>query len=194
MRIIAGEHRGRIIQAPPGVRTRPMLDRVREALFATLGDRLERARVLDLFAGSGSLGLEALSRGALSARLVERDPATLRLLRANVDSLALAERARIVGGDALSASSWGDGDSPSDYEVVFLDPPYPMLRDGAARQRVLRAIESLASRLASGGTIVLHAPRGLLRGHDFGSLASEERIYGTSSLWYLERAAAEEQA
>jgi hypothetical protein len=83
-----------------------MLDRVREALFSTLGNRVEDARVLDLFAGSGSLGLEALSRGAVSARMVERDVRTLRLLKANVESLGLIERAEIVRGDANASASW----------------------------------------------------------------------------------------
>src|SRR6185436_17415765 len=85
VRIIAGEHRGRRISAPDGERTRPMLDRVREALFGTLGERVEGAQVLDLFAGSGSLALEALSRGAERAVLIERNPTALDALQANIE-------------------------------------------------------------------------------------------------------------
>ena len=93
MRIIAGEHRGRLLKTPDGMGTRPMLDRVRESVFSSIGERVIDARVLDLFAGTGSLGLEALSRGALEARLVERDPRVLDLLRRNVEDLALEDRA-----------------------------------------------------------------------------------------------------
>lgn len=188
MRIIAGEHRGRIIQAPPGEGTRPMLDRVREALFSTLGNRVEEARVLDLFAGSGSLGLEALSRGATSARMVERDVRTLRLLKANVESLGLIERAEIVRGDANASASWGAADAANGFDLVFFDPPYPMLRDVRTRERVLRALSQIAAdHAADGGVLVLHAPRGLLRSQDMPGLSSEERVYGTSALWYLTR-------
>jgi 16S rRNA (guanine(966)-N(2))-methyltransferase RsmD len=94
VRIIAGEHRGRLLKAPEGKGTRPMLDRVREAIFSTLGERVEDARVLDLFAGTGALGLEALSRGARALRLVERDPRVVALLRENVDALAPASTPR----------------------------------------------------------------------------------------------------
>lgn len=162
-----------------------MLDRVREALFSTLGERVDRARVLDLCAGSGSLGLEALSRGAASARMVERDRNTLAVLRSNVEALALAERATIAAADALEPSSWGAADER--YELVFFDPPYPWLRDGAQRASVLRAVRELAARhLAAEGTIVLHAPRDLLAAGDFGAgLLARSREYGTNALWYL---------
>jgi 16S rRNA (guanine(966)-N(2))-methyltransferase RsmD len=162
-----------------------MLDRVREAMFSTLGGRFDGARVLDLFAGSGSLGLECLSRGAQQARMVERDAATLRLLRANVQTLGAAERAVVVAGDALSPRTWREGGELR-YQVVFLDPPYPMLRDGADRRRVLDAAAQLAREaLEHDGSIVLHAPRELLTSSEFVGLSASERSYGTSSLWYL---------
>jgi len=185
MRIIAGEHRGRRIAAPPGRGTRPMLDRVREALFSTLGEIVHGARVLDLCAGSGSLGLEALSRGAQSARLVERDRKTLAVLRSNVEALCAGERAEIVAGDALEPSSWGGADAR--YELVFFDPPYPWLRAGVRRAPLLRAVQQLvAAHLAPDGVIVLHAPRGLLAAEAFGpGVAARLREYGTNALWYL---------
>ena len=108
MRIIAGELGGRRIAAPPGKGTRPMLDRVREALFSSLGERVEGAAVLDLFAGSGSLGLEALSRGARSVRLVESDRHAAALLRQTLETLAVAERVELVVADALAPASWGE--------------------------------------------------------------------------------------
>src|SRR5258707_14629336 len=99
MRVIAGQWGGRRLAAPPGRATRPTSDRVREALFSILGP-LDGERVLDLFAGSGALGLEALSRGAASATLVERAPAALRALRENV--AALGADAEVVATDARS--------------------------------------------------------------------------------------------
>jgi len=184
MRIIAGEHRGRRIAAPPGTGTRPMLDRVREALFSTLGELVAHARVLDLCAGTGSLGLESLSRGAESARMVERDRNTLRVLRSNIASLRLGERVALVQGEALDPASWGEGQR---FELVFLDPPYAWWRDGRRRAELLQAARRLVSeRLAPGGVLVLHAPRGELAAGDLGpGLVPRLREYGTNALWYL---------
>src|SRR5262245_27511390 len=106
MRIIAGEFRGRRLGAPPGLATRPMLDRVREAVFSTLMPRLPDATVLDLFAGSGGLGLEALSRGAARVRLVEQDARAMAQLRENVEALGATGRVELVRGDALHETSW----------------------------------------------------------------------------------------
>ena len=188
MRIIAGLHRGRRLAAPRGLDTRPMLDRVREALFSTLGDRLEDARVLDLFAGSGSLGLESLSRGARAARLVERGKPALAVLRENVAALGEEERAEVVAGDALDPASWGS--EPCD--VAFLDPPYPLLERPGTRKAVFAALARLVERgLTDGGVVVFHTPaRGPAAG-DFGDgLSAERRTYGSSALWYVEPAAA----
>jgi 16S rRNA (guanine966-N2)-methyltransferase len=129
MRVIAGEHRGRKIAAPPGRTTRPTPERVREALFSALESRLggpgslQGIQVLDLFAGTGALGIEALSRGAVFAAFVEKDPAALRRLRSNLEELNLLERARILPGEvrgALQALSR----SSQRFDAVFLDPPY----------------------------------------------------------------------
>jgi 16S rRNA (guanine966-N2)-methyltransferase len=186
VRIIAGEHRGRLLKTPPGQGTRPMLDRVREAVFSTLGARVEGARVLDLFAGTGALSLEALSRGAASARMVERDARVVRLLRDNVAELRLEERATIVAGDALVPATWGEPGAA--YELVFLDPPYPLLDAGRPRALVLDALRALAGeRLAPGGLIVFHAPVDKLHESEFGPfLEARLREYGTNAIWYLE--------
>jgi 16S rRNA (guanine(966)-N(2))-methyltransferase RsmD len=121
MRVIAGAYGGRRLKAPPGRGTRPTSDRVREALFSILGTRVEDAAVLDLFAGSGALGLEALSRGAASATFVDSAPAALRALRANLETLGA--EAEIVRADALR---WlgAARDEARQYSLVFLDPPY----------------------------------------------------------------------
>jgi 16S rRNA (guanine966-N2)-methyltransferase len=118
MRVIAGELGGRRLRTARGEATRPTAARVREALFSMLGE-LSGALVLDLFAGSGALGIEALSRGAAFATFVERAPAALAALRANIEALRLGERCRVVGGEALAALR-----GPDTYDLVFLDPPY----------------------------------------------------------------------
>src|SRR5918998_6335794 len=98
MRVVAGTHGGRRLATPPGSATRPTSDRVREALFSILGAAVDGARVLDLFAGSGALGIEALSRGAAEATFVERAPAALRALRGNLAALGI--EAAVHAGDA----------------------------------------------------------------------------------------------
>ncbi len=191
MRIISGEFRGRRLRAPPGKGTRPMLDRVREALFSTLGNELPGAHVLDLFAGTGSLGLEALSRGALEARMVERDRKAIGSLRENVEALALSDRAQIVARDALDPASWGTETVPGAerYELVFLDPPYASLDEPASRRGLVAALRRLVEeRLAPGGVLVLHVPRGRIQAAELGPRVDcRVREYGTSALWYVRR-------
>jgi 16S rRNA (guanine966-N2)-methyltransferase len=183
VRIIAGEFRGRRIEAPPGLTTRPMLDRVREALFSTLQRRLPGAVVLDLFAGSGSLGLEALSRGARTVRFVERGAPALAALRKNVEALRARHRIEVVVGDALKPTSW----LPA-ADLVFLDPPYAMVEE--SRGRVLRALAALVeSHLADDGIAVLHVPHGALAAEELAPARARVRRYGTNDLWYVERGA-----
>ena len=122
MRVIAGELGGRRLVAPPGAEvTRPTTDRVREAMFNALASRggLTGSKVADLFAGSGALGIEALSRGAEHCTFVERDRAALDALRANLDDLGLTRRSRVVAGDVFTVAA-GLGE----MAVVFADPPY----------------------------------------------------------------------
>jgi 16S rRNA (guanine966-N2)-methyltransferase len=184
MRIIGGEHRGRRLSAPAGLETRPMLDRVREALFSTLAAWWEGAFVLDLFAGSGSLGLEALSRGASFVRFVEKSPRAAAHLARNLAELELEARAEIVRADALAHASWGERAA----DVVFLDPPYALLEPLETRRKVFAAVEALGLRfLAPEGVLVFHAPRGVLSPGEFGTLLVRERNYGSNALWYAQR-------
>ena len=121
MRIIAGEWRGRRIEAPAGRATRPTADRVRETLFSMLASRLgafDDLRVADLFAGSGALGFEALSRGAASATFVESDPVAQATIRRNADTLGAANRIHILGGTALALVRCDP------FDLLFADPPY----------------------------------------------------------------------
>ena len=119
MRVDAGRHRGRPLKAPPGRTTRPTADRVREALFSILGD-VRGTSVADLFAGSGALGIEALSRGAASATFVERDRRTAAVIRANLDTLG--EAAEVAVDDA---PGWLDSSREgAAFDLVLIDPPY----------------------------------------------------------------------
>lgn len=121
IRIIGGEHRRRQLKVLDRPGLRPTPDRVRETLFNWLAGDLHGARVLDLFAGSGALGLEALSRGAAHCTFVEKDAAAARLLRENLQHLRLSERARVLHSDALTFCR----QTPAQpYDGVFLDPPY----------------------------------------------------------------------
>ncbi len=128
MRVIAGRLGGRRLQAPRGNTTRPTSDRVREALFAMLGE-LDGARVLDLFAGTGALAIEALSRGARTAVFVERDVGALRVLNANLKTLEIpAESVQVRRGDALAALR-SAREREETYDLVFIDPPYRQARE-----------------------------------------------------------------
>jgi 16S rRNA (guanine966-N2)-methyltransferase len=128
MRIVAGQFGGRRLTLPRDTRVRPTADRVREAWMSILADALPGARVLDLYAGSGALGLEALSRGAASADFVELNPPSLRALEVNLAALQVGPRARVHRGDALR---YAERLEPGAYDVAFADPPYN--RDDAAR-------------------------------------------------------------
>lgn len=121
MRIVAGEWRGRRIKAPADDRVRPTADRVREAWMSIVNPYLLGARVLDLFAGSGALGLEALSRGADSTDFVELNAKSLRTLRENIETLDAGDRATIHRGDAVKFVQTLEVDR---YDVAFADPPY----------------------------------------------------------------------
>ena len=122
MRVVAGTCRGLTIAAPPGTGTRPTPDRVRESVFNSLRslDALDGATVVDLFAGSGALGIEALSRGAASATFVESDAGACRVISENLAKCGLAERGRVVRGDATSWRPYGS----TQTGLLLADPPY----------------------------------------------------------------------
>ena len=121
MRIVGGKFAGRDLTSPNDFRVRPTAEHVRDAIARLAGGALKDARVLDLFAGTGALGLEALSRGARSCDFVETRPSSLHALRANIAALRVRDRVRVFKRDALPfAAALG----PNAYDVVFVDPPY----------------------------------------------------------------------
>jgi 16S rRNA (guanine966-N2)-methyltransferase len=168
MRIVAGQWRGRRIDAPPGRDVRPTLDRVREAWMSILQHEIPGSRVLDLYAGSGALGLEALSRGARWADLVENDPRTIKVLRKNVDSLEAAAFLEIHCADALSFAKKLDTNA---YDLAFADPPYA---GGAAASLVEVWLKTPFARILS----VEHDAREKLTG------ALDTRRYGSSAITF----------
>ena len=148
MRIIAGAYKGRRLATPRGETTRPTADQVRIALLDTLMPWLPEARVLDLFAGAGGVGLEALSRGAAHATFVERDVRAVQALRANVTTLGVERAARVFHGDVLRTLGTLRRAGES-FDVVFLDPPY----DGDHVTATLDALGDAG--LLTGGAVVV---------------------------------------
>ena len=138
MRVVAGTARGRKIVAPPGLDVRPTLDRVRQAIFNALDARaaVEGARVIDLFAGSGALGIEALSRGAEHVTFVEQDRKSLACITENLEHLAFTERATIVRSDVVAWSTWRIPDA----DLILIDPPYTFTGWEKLLERVLPAL------------------------------------------------------
>ncbi|MDP9496697.1 MAG: 16S rRNA (guanine(966)-N(2))-methyltransferase RsmD [Actinomycetota bacterium] len=175
-RIVSGTAGGRRLQVPRGHRTRPTADRTREALFSSLQSLVELpgARVLDLYAGSGALGLEALSRGAAAATLVDSDERALAALRANVRALGLP--AEVVG---LPVERFLSRD-PQAYDLVLLDPPY-----AAEVDPVLAALVPWVA--PDGVVVVERSARSPEPGWPDGLGALRSRRYGETLLWYGSR-------
>jgi 16S rRNA (guanine966-N2)-methyltransferase len=167
MRVIAGSYRGRTLRAPRGQATRPTSDRVREALFSILG-QIDGVTVLDLFAGSGALAIEALSRGASEATLVDSSSAAIEAIRRNLQELAID--AEVVRSDALAWCEQAKR-SARQYDLVFLDPPY---RHGSLLGAQLTA--ALAGALAPDARVVAESDRRQPLGLELPLL--DERRYG----------------
>jgi len=179
-RIIAGTYGGRRLQAPPGAGTRPTTDRVREALFSSLQSEfgsLDGLRFLDLFAGSGAIGLEAASRGAAHVDLVEGDRRAAQVITGNIAELK-CKQAQVK---SLPVERFVQRAPAAPYDLIFLDPPYAY--EGAALEELLRAISAPAW-LAEGGVVVVERSRR----DDFAwpepLTALRDKKYGDTVLWY----------
>jgi 16S rRNA (guanine966-N2)-methyltransferase len=186
-RVIAGAARGRRLAVPPGTGTRPTADRAREALFSSieaLTGPLRGARVLDLYAGSGAVGLEALSRGAGHALLVESDPRAAAVVRANARTVGVPGAEVVVGrAERLVAAS-----PPADpYDLVFLDPPYAVT--DAEVTGVLTDLRGHGWLAGDALVVVERATRGAPFSWPDGFTAERSRRYGEATLWYGRAAA-----
>jgi 16S rRNA (guanine966-N2)-methyltransferase len=181
-RVVAGAARGRRLAVPPGHGTRPTSDRAREALFSTLESMLGSlagARVADLYAGSGAVGLEALSRGASHALLVEADHAAARTVRTNVEALGLPG-AEVHAGRVERMAARPAGDPP--YDVLFVDPPYDLPDDDL--RGVLSALRDHGWVAAGAVVAVERATRGGTWRWPEGYEPDRSRRYGEATLWY----------
>ena len=180
MRIIAGEFKGRRLAAVRG-RIRPTSDKVREAIFNILGPRVLGAQVLDLFAGTGALTLEALSRGAAGAVLVDEDGAALGVLRENLESLGIKERVRVlalpVAGALRKLAAQG-----ARFSLIFLDPPYGR---GWA-QKTLKALEASGLLMPDASIVAEHSHREALLEHLGGLCLIQTRRYGDTQVAFYE--------
>ncbi len=182
MRIVGGSLSGRVLRAPQGVATRPTSEKVREALFNILANRvgsLEGAHVLDLFCGSGALGIEALSRGAAHSTFVDGGKPALAATKANLAELGVADRALVVGGDAVAQAAKLVPAQP--WKLVFVDPPY---KSDLATRSVLALP---AANLIPGGTIVIEHDRRGVPPEQLGSLLrTDQRRYGDTMVSFFE--------
>ncbi len=166
MRIIAGKWRGIRLLSPPGTQTRPILDHVKEAVFNILGAKLAEpgrippCRVLDLFSGTGSLGLEALSRGASFCTFVEKHHATAGRLRDNLQNVKAGELGEVLVADVLKRS-FAPANPEEAWELVFVDPPYDLARSFDSDTPIRRLIDRLSSEavLKPYATVVLRHPK-----------------------------------
>lgn len=180
-RVIAGTARGLRLDAP-GPGTRPLGDRVKQTLFAILEPDLPGARVLDLYAGSGAAGIEALSRGAQHATLVERDAAAVRVIAANLARTSLADRATVVTADVLAWLRLREDAPASRFTMVFIDPPY------GEPDRVEATLAALVECLAPCARVVAKHFWRFQPPAKVGLLASErERRFGETALTFYRR-------
>jgi 16S rRNA (guanine966-N2)-methyltransferase len=179
MRITGGAFRSRLLTTPRGDETRPTSDRVREALFSILSARmsLDGARVLDLYAGTGALGLEALSRGAAHVTFVERRREAIAAIKANVLALDVAAQVRLVARTVEAAAAELSGV----LDVVFADPPYADVQSGAATRALDRMLAAIS--LAPGGTLVLeHSSKTAPPAFSGLGTPHDTRVYGDTAI------------
>ena len=181
MRIISGTAGRRQIRVPHSL-TRPSTDRLREALFSILADRVQGARVLDLFAGSGALGLECLSRGAQSCLFVDDSREAQQVIRRNLGELGLAG-GRVMAGDVLRFLKAAQGE----YDLIFADPPYCKNSGDVDYIERLFGCEGLANSLSVEGLLVIEDAAANQRGEQEGWQLVEQRRYGGSGILFYQR-------
>ncbi|HUS89342.1 MAG TPA: 16S rRNA (guanine(966)-N(2))-methyltransferase RsmD [Desulfosporosinus sp.] len=180
MRIIAGEMRGRQLKTVEGMQTRPTSDKVKGAIFNVLGDKVLDARVLDLFAGTGNLAIEALSRGSHDAVLVEKSRGAHQVIRKNIEQMGVSHKAKLL---LLDAFKYINRYPDEVFDLIFLDPPY---REGL----VLKVISILKehSCLAPDGVIVAETAKDeQLDGDIYPFEIRKTGEYGDTKVWYLQR-------
>ena len=206
LRVAGGEFRGRKLRTVPGVGTRPLLGKVREAVFNILGPEIQGAQVWDLFAGTGASGIEALSRGAARVIFVEKANSALRILQQNLAELGLdvaapgeVERAVVLRGNAWDPKIVdpatgepfeGEPEPETPPNFVFFDPPYADVREDPTSS--VDRVGVLLDRLAPAGRLVFHFPEGVLDEDDLAHLGVVDmRVWGSSAVAFIEGVGAE---
>jgi 16S rRNA (guanine966-N2)-methyltransferase len=188
MRIIGGTYRGRQIAAPEGMTTRPMTDRVRENLFNLLREDVDGAVVLDVFSGSGALGLEAISRGATTCTFVDADEIAIEMVTANCRRLGLEKRVRIQLKNVLRPGTWIKPQGADKYTLIFADPPYKLASDLEGQVRLVDMIQGVADLgvIAPGAVAMLRVKRDTVIPLPWpGFRLFDERTYGTTTLYLM---------
>ena len=177
MRIIAGTWRSRRIEAPAGMSTRPTLDKVREAVFSMLGGSFDGGSFLDLYAGSGANGLEALSRGMDSAVFTDRDHRAVSVIKKNIESLSCKDRCKVLAMTDVRALNLLYEENQK-FSVIYMDPPYAKQKN----MEILRLIDDF-NLLEDGGTIVIESARDDTFTEDCGNLVYfKDRVYGMTRI------------
>jgi 16S rRNA (guanine(966)-N(2))-methyltransferase RsmD len=196
MRIIAGSKARMTLLPPRQFTTRPITDRVKESLFSILEPQLEQAVVADLFCGTGSLGLEALSRGAQHAFMVETDRDALKRLQKNIVKLQFEDCATVIRADAfkLNLSRLGLGDKNADEDsaaccdLIFVDPPYRLSRDSKEESPLGKLLNRLSACMADRALVVVrHERRSVLLKQYQGLYEQDRREYGSMAITFLEK-------
>jgi len=175
VRIIAGQFGGRIIEGSGTDRTHPMSERIRNAIFNKIGDELEGKSVLDAFAGSGSIGLEALSRGAHTAVFIERDRIAQKIIDKNIQTLGVGRRSHLI---KANVGSW-ISTNKEQFDIIFADPPY--------HDPQLSTVSRLFALLKPNGLMVLSYPGKGERPTETGVVVVDNRSYGTASIAFYRK-------
>ena len=181
MRVITGQAKGRRLKAPKGMNTRPTSDRTKESLFNIIGDKVTKADILDLYAGTGALGIEALSRGADRAVFVEKDPSVVRIIMENLELTGFSGQAEVICRGADDAVGYFAAHAKN-FDIIFLDPPY-------MRNMLQKTLETLAKYeiVAPGGWVITESSKLDLLPDKFGKLNKiRQEKYGDTVLSFYQ--------
>lgn len=188
MRIIAGTKRGMKLFAPKSDSTRPIIDRVKESLFSVIYkyDMPGGCVVADLFSGTGSMGLEALSRGAQSVTFVEKDPKVIEILKRNIEKAQFVAESKVIRGNAFKMGAPVDFEGQK-YDLVFVDPPYAMSRDTEQGSQLAELLSILCNQLAKNGIVAVRTEKrvNLLEEYDTLKII-DRRVWGTMAITLLQ--------
>ena len=189
MRIIAGLKRGMNLFSPETEVSRPILDRVKGSLFSVLYNYglPQDKRVADLFCGVGSLGLEAISRGAVSVTFIEKDQRIIEVLKRNIEKTGFGKQSKVIRADVFKVGAAAGADEQT-YDIIFVDPPYPLTKDAGAGSLLDRLLVLLDMRLAAKGIVIVRTEKHTKLLERYGKLSIiEQRKWGSMTITILGR-------